>query len=609
MVDAHATVPLVEFAEQQWVEVEQVERRGIRHAHQLEITEEHEQIVERERVLPQLVLEAAKRCTEQDFAERAAKFDQAHLVSISSMDVPIPPACALRYAAVMVSRALNVLLGVALVTAACAACGPTLPPTTVPPQPNPAYEPFKAALQTYVDQTQPFRKEAAQEAEKVPGKAAPTPESEQAVRTRQNALADALRSRLRPDAKQGDLFTPTAAAQIQKELQAMFDSPQHDLLVDELAEQNNTPPNSPQPTINQRLVAPRVPPRLIEVLPPLPQQLEYDFAGRALVLRDVDADVVVDYLPGALPEQTPQKGVGEVSARPQAPGATSPLPMPQVRGGAIFGIMGDSGSGDEAQLAVAQAMLTYFTTARRFPFVIMLGDNLYDDDYTNEFLVPYKPLLDRGVKFYAALGNHDRDLEIHFKPFNMGDRDRYSFDEGNARFAALNSNHPADAEQIKWFDAVYNDAGTKWRIAFFHHPLYSSGQHAAEARDVIRPALEPALVRNKVNVVFSGHDHLYERTQPQKGIQYFVSGGGGRYLYDYKPSDFDDVGLSEHHFMIAEIAGDRLLFEAITHGQKLIDCGVVYRTPDTANSKSDDAIQKWLGVCETSRPKVRTTQQ
>ena len=53
----------------------------------------------------------------------------------------------------------------------------------------------------------------------------------------------------------------------------------------------------------------------------------------------------------------------------------------------------------------------------------MLGDNLYHDDYTDEFSVPYKPLLDRGVKFYAALGNHDRDLEIHFKPFNMNDRD------------------------------------------------------------------------------------------------------------------------------------------------------------------------------------------
>jgi hypothetical protein len=361
--------------------------------------------------------------------------------------------------------------------------------------------------------------------------------------------------------------------------------------------------------VNQRIEAPRVPPRLMELLPALPKQLEWDFAGRTLILRDIDAEVAVDSIPDALPAQ-PAAGPPAAAAMPLPPGATSPLPMPQMRGGTVFALMGDSGSGDQSQQAVAQAMLTYFNTARRFPFVLMLGDNLYDDDYVNEFLTPYKPLLDRGVKFYAAIGNHDRDLEIHFKPFNMGDKDRYSFDEGNARFAVLNSNHPSDPEQIKWLNGVYTDAGTKWRIAFFHHPLYSSGQHAAESRDVIRPALEQALVNNQVNVVFSGHEHLYERVKPQKGIQYFVSGGGGRYLYDYHPSEFDEIGLSEHHFMVAEIAGDRLFFEAITHAQKLIDCGVLYRTTDAASKKQDDTTMKWLGDCEASRPaRPRTTAQ
>jgi hypothetical protein len=503
----------------------------------------------------------------------------------------------------MLNRALWLSLAIAVTLAACS---PTLPPTTVPTQPDPAFEPFRKALQTYVDQTQPFRKTAAQEAESVPGKATAGTGAEQSVRTRQNSLADALRTKLRADAKQGDLVTPDIAAAITGEIKKAFDTPKRDLILDELAEQNGTPANASTPAINQQLVAPRVPPRLMEVLPPLPKQLEYDFVGRTLVVRDVDADVVIDFIPNALPELAPPAKAA-AAAKPQAPGATSPLPMPQIRGGTVFAIMGDSGSGDEAQQAVAQAMLTYFNTARHFPFVLMLGDNLYDDDYTNEFSVPYKPLLDRGVKFYAALGNHDRDLEIHFKPFNMNDVDRYSFDEGNARFAVLNSNHPADPLQIKWLDQVYADAGTKWRIAFFHHPLYSSGQHAAEGRDVIRPALEPALVRNQVNVVFTGHEHLYERIKPQKGIVHFVSGGGGRYLYNYKPSEFDEVGLSDHHFMVAEIAGDRLFYEAITHGQELIDCGILYRTSDAEWKKPDDTTAKWLADCDASRAKPRTT--
>ena len=153
---------------------------------------------------------------------------------------------------------------------------------------------------------------------------------------------------------------------------------------------------------------------------------------------------------------------------------------------------------------------------------------------------------------------------------------------------------------------MYADAGTKWRIAFFHHPLYSSGQHAAEGRDVIRPALEPALVRNQVHVVFTGHEHLYERIKPQHGITHFVSGGGGRYLYKFKPSEFDEIGLSEHHFMIVQIAGDRLFFEAITHSQKVIDCGAVYRT-QTAAEKPDDHTKTWLEECDAAKPRAITT--
>jgi len=502
----------------------------------------------------------------------------------------------------MVSRASMLALMTALFTATC---GPTLPPTTAPPQPDPTFDPLRASLQTYIDQTQPFRKEAAQAAENVAGKGSPTPASAAAVRTRQNTLADALRTKLRPNAKQGDIFKQPIADAIRHQITEVFKTERRDLILDELAEQNTTPPNTKTPKINEQMKAPRVPPRLLELLPPLPKQLEYDFAGRALILRDVDADLVVDYVPDALPASVPSEEPPKQDAAPDESGAAV-LPMPQMRGGTVFALIGDAGSGDQPQQAVAKAMLDYFTRSRRFPFVLMLGDNLYDDDYTGEFLEPYKPLLDRGVKFYAALGNHDRDLEIHFKPFNMGDKDRYSFDEGNARFAVLNSNHPADPEQIKWLDGVFTDAGDKWRIAFFHHPLYSSGQHTAESRDVIRPALEQALVRNRVNVVFAGHEHLYERIKPQKGVHYFVSGGGGRNLYSVHKSDFDEVAVSQHHFMVAEIAGDRLFFEAVTQAQKLLDCGVLYRV---ANVKPDNDTQKWIGECDAALGRPRSTSQ
>ncbi|HTK28507.1 MAG TPA: metallophosphoesterase [Vicinamibacterales bacterium] len=486
-----------------------------------------------------------------------------------------------------------------------ASCGPTLPPTTVPEPSDPSLQPFKAALEAYVNQTQPYRKQAAQAAEQVPGKAVPNVGAETAVRRRQNLLAEALQTKLRPSAKPGEIFG-SAADDIRKRVSDAFTGPRRDLIIDGLAEQNEAGKATPQAVaVNEPTEAPRVPPQLLDVLPPLPAQLEYAFAGRTLILKDTDAQVVVDLLPDTLPE-LPPPGVPTVVPAP-VPGAGSILGLPRLRGAMVFAALGDSGSGDQAQEEVAQAMLTYFKDAARFPFVIMLGDNLYDDDYDGEFSKPYKPLLDAGVKFYAALGNHDRDLEIHFKPFNMGDRDRYTFDEGNARFAVLNSNHPADPAQAKWLDGAYTDAGDKWRIAYFHHPLYSSGQHADESRSVIRPALEPVLQRNHVDVVFSGHEHLYERVAPQNGIRYFVSGGGGRNLYSVHRSDFDEVATSEHHFMVVEIAGDRLFFEAVTPQMKLLDCGLLWRR--ASQVKADANIDAWVASCESARPHAVTTQQ
>jgi hypothetical protein len=478
-------------------------------------------------------------------------------------------------------------------------CGPTLPPTTVPPPPNPAFNSFAEALKTYVDLTQPYRKEAAQMAEQVPGKATPLGGAAQSVRTRQNVLAEALKTTLRANAQPGEIFGASSDA-IRSAVTAAFMGPEHDLLMDALAEQNDEgeATHDGTATVNDPLMAPRIPPLLTEALPQLPKQLEYDFQGRTLILRDVDADVVVDLLPDALPEPPPE-GVPTVMPERAGTAPVTALPLPSLRGSLVFAAIGDSGSGDAAQEQVAEAMLGYFSDARRFPFVLMLGDNLYHDDYTGEFAEPYKPLLDRGVKFYAALGNHDRDLEIHYKPFNMNDHDYYWFDQGNVRFAVLNSNHPTDPMQAKWFDGVFDGAGDKWRIAYFHHPLYSSGEHAKEARDVIRPAFEPMLTRNNVNVVLSGHEHLYERVRRQKGVRYFVSGGGGRSLYDVHPSEFDEVAVSEHHFMVFEVAGDRMFFEAVTPNERLLDCGVEYRTSNAAQ-KPDDDTTKWLASCKAA---------
>jgi 3',5'-cyclic AMP phosphodiesterase CpdA len=117
----------------------------------------------------------------------------------------------------------------------------------------------------------------------------------------------------------------------------------------------------------------------------------------------------------------------------------------------------------------------------------------------------------------------------------------------------------------------------KWKIAVFHHPIYSSGKKHGSAVG-LRKQLEPILTDHGVNVVFSGHDHMYERTQPQKGIQYFVTGAGGKtrrgavdLASSFRATSFDE----DNHFMVIEIDDQEVGFKAISETGIVIDSGAI----------------------------------
>jgi Calcineurin-like phosphoesterase len=108
-----------------------------------------------------------------------------------------------------------------------------------------------------------------------------------------------------------------------------------------------------------------------------------------------------------------------------------------------------------------------------------------------------------------------------------------------------------------------------WKIPYFHHPLYSSGATHGSSLE-LRQLLEPVFVRDGVRVVFSGHDHVYERTKPQKGIYYFVEGSGGELRAgDLRQAEFEDSGFDkDRKFMLVEIAGDQLFFRPSREREK-----------------------------------------
>ncbi|HEY8548748.1 MAG TPA: metallophosphoesterase [Vicinamibacterales bacterium] len=255
--------------------------------------------------------------------------------------------------------------------------------------------------------------------------------------------------------------------------------------------------------------------------------------------------------------------------------------LPNETGSVKFAVIGDSGTGARRQYEVAERMAI---AHRVFPFtfVIMLGDNLYGserpDDYERKFERPYAPLLAAGVKFYAALGNHDEPDQRHYEPFNMNGRRYYTHDHGEVRFFVLDSNR-LDPDQVAWLERELASSEEPWKIVYLHHPLYSSGErHGGE--EELRELLEPLFVKHGVSAVFAGHDHFYERLEPQQGIHYFVSGAAGKLRRNNlrENSALTARGFdSDYSFMLVEIVGDELHFECIARDGRLVDRGVVPR--------------------------------
>jgi hypothetical protein len=283
--------------------------------------------------------------------------------------------------------------------------------------------------------------------------------------------------------------------------------------------------------------------------------------------------------------QKQTNGYGNGNGKTAAP-AVPRLTLPLAKDSVKFVLIGDTGTGTEKQKELADLLLR---SRQSFPFefVLLVGDNLYGGekpaDYKMKFEDVYRPLIDQQVKFYAALGNHDEPAQRFYEHFNMDGKEYYRFTRGNVAFYALNSNY-MDKKQIDWLQSELAKDQTEWKVAFFHHPPYSSGgKHGSDTS--LREIVEPIFTRYNVNVVMAGHEHFYERIKPQKGVFYFISGAGGKLRKgDVKRGSsltakaYDD----DMSFMLVEIAKNSMHFQVLSRTGQTVDSGVLPRQKTVA---------------------------
>jgi hypothetical protein len=254
--------------------------------------------------------------------------------------------------------------------------------------------------------------------------------------------------------------------------------------------------------------------------------------------------------------------------------------LPGRPGSVKFAVLGGSGTGERPQYELGEQMAS---RRARFPFdiVLLLGGNIQGSerpqDFLNKFETPYKPLLNAGARFYAALGTDDSREQVFYRPFHMDGKPYYTFSpKPEVRFFALETTYLAPG-QIQWLDQQLLASSALWKIVFFHHPLYSSAENH-DSDSSLRGRLEPLFVKHNVSVVLTGRERFYERVQPQKGITYFVVGSGGlvRSGSINRSSPITAKAFDgDQTFLAVEIVGDEMFFNAISRDGKTVDSGML----------------------------------
>jgi acid phosphatase len=299
-------------------------------------------------------------------------------------------------------------------------------------------------------------------------------------------------------------------------------------------------------------------------------------------------------------------GMGSLAAQAFWPFSSAPAAKAAQGAWSHAVALGDTGSGNANQQAIAQAMVRYHHQ-QPFPLMLHLGDILYPSgDYAKDgarlFCNVYEPLGALGVTIRTTLGNHDvvhPEWVAGAVTFYQMPARYYRFEQGAATFLAIDTNLLKDEAQWAWVVHQLKTVKTPWLVVFGHHPLYTSGTHSTDA-EVAQlqtqwlPQLQRGVAKGTRVVYLAGHDHHYERfglLQPaaapalKKGhaspVLSFVSGGGGAYIRSLEPSQRaagSVVSKATYHFLALHYNPQWLWVEALDPQLQRLDC-VVWAPP------------------------------
>jgi predicted phosphodiesterase len=218
-----------------------------------------------------------------------------------------------------------------------------------------------------------------------------------------------------------------------------------------------------------------------------------------------------------------------------------------------------------------------YVAGRSDPYeaLILLGDNVYpygDPSKLDEYVFrPFAAVLDSGADLYSVTGNHDALAEdgglaqlqqLGMTGFWWSER------IGDVLLVGLDSNQVDNPDQLAWLEATLAGSNAPWKIVAVHHPPYSAG-YQGSAKDV-RNTFSPVFERTGVQLVLSGHEHDYQRTEEINGVTYLVSGAGAGTRRTGDRS-YTAYSASTMNFVDLNIYADHILIRAVDHELDVFD--------------------------------------
>ena len=264
----------------------------------------------------------------------------------------------------------------------------------------------------------------------------------------------------------------------------------------------------------------------------------------------------------------------ETSSFPENP-TEEPPPAEPVAERQVFrvAVKGDWGAGTAAQHAVTSQMCQ-FREWQPFDYVLTTGDNFYFPDGVateQNYFAPEWCLYSReGHVWRAAWGNHDYPGYSTTSVLGSPDSPAYfSWSAEGVDFFVYDGSAPSEAQRL-WLAGAVCSSTANTKVIYGHQAPFSVGPHGSISS--IQHMVHAVARDCGVQLVLSGHDHLYLRTSPVEGVTYVVTGGGGAVLYACQGwSDWVALCLSQHHFLYLEFDGETIFLRAIGTDGELLD--------------------------------------